>query len=51
MKQRDIDRWVNRQARMNRQAALPAVNWGSIASILVVSAGLLIVVLKSAHIL
>ena len=51
MKQRDINRWVNRQARMNRQAAMPAINWALMASILVVIGVLLIVILRAAHVL
>ncbi len=47
MKQRDIDRWVNRQARMNRQATMPDINWGRIASILIVIGILLILILRS----
>jgi uncharacterized membrane protein YidH (DUF202 family) len=51
MKQRDIDRWVNRQARMNRQAHTPPVNWTLIASIMMMVCALLIIILKAAHVL
>jgi hypothetical protein len=51
MKQRDIDRWVNRQARMHRQASMPVVNWVLVATIVVIVAALLVVILKTTHIL
>ena len=51
MKQRDIDRWVNRQARMNRQATMPAINWAALGSIVAMVVVLLIIVLKVAHLL
>ncbi len=51
MKQRDIDRWVNRQARMNWQATMPTINWALVASSLAVIGVILMVVLRVAHIL
>jgi hypothetical protein len=51
MKQLDIDHWVNRQARMNRQATMPAINGAIIVGILVVIAVLVIVILRAAHML
>jgi len=49
MKQRDIDRWVNRQSRMNRHAAMPTINWAALVGIVAVIVALLIIVLKTAH--
>ena len=49
MKQRDIDRWVNHQAHINRQATMPVINWALLVSVLAVIAVLLIVVLRAAH--
>jgi len=51
MKQRDIDRWVNRQARMNRQATMPTTNWAALVSIVAMIVALLIIILKAAHVL
>ena len=51
MKQQDIDRWVNRQARMNRQTILPAINWAVLIGVMIMVVALIIIVLKAAHIL
>ncbi len=51
MKQREIDRWVNRQTRMNRRFSFPAVNWVQVAAMLIVISGIVIMVLKAAHLL
>ena len=51
MKQREIDRWVNRQARMNRLDNMPSINWALVATSLVVMGVILMIVLRVAHIL
>jgi len=51
MKQRDIDRWVTHQARMNRQTTMPVINWALLVGILAVIAVLLVVILRAAHML
>jgi hypothetical protein len=51
MKQRDIDRWANRQARMNRQATVPAINWAVLIGIVAIVAALVIIVLKAGQVL
>ena len=48
MKQNEIDRWMRRQARMNNQAASPAVNWMLIVSVLTVAGALIFVFLRLA---
>jgi len=51
MKQREINRWVNHQIRINRQATTPVINWALLVGILVVITVLLIVILRAAHML
>ena len=51
MKQRDIDRWMRRQARMNSQASMPAVNWVLIITVLIIIGAIVIVILRVAHVL
>ena len=51
MKQREINRWVNHQIRINRQATMPVINWALLVGILVVITVLLIVILRAAHML
>jgi len=51
MKQRDIDRWMRRQARMNRHTSMPTINWAALVTIVAVVVALLIIVLKAAYLL
>ena len=51
MKQNDIDRWVNRQNRMNRHTTLLPLNWAMVAAGIVVIVVLVLVLLRAANLL
>lgn len=51
MKQQDIDRWVNRENRMNRQAAMPHVNLATIAIVIAVIGAVVFILLGAANLL